>query len=191
MALSVWRREPSGRLGGVVVPFAAGAPGDALAGIANGFFEATTGGATVTGSATLTGTSALAASGLVRVLGTSEIAGTGVLTGSGHMTVLGAVSLSGASALSATGQRIAVGAAALSGVGSLTGSARLSVHGAATLSGIGTLYAVVVGDAVAMPAAARRTWRPGWASAVARQSKTKTPTLYPGLAVARKARGGR
>lgn len=175
------------------VTFAAGAPGEALAVIANGFFEASAGGATVTGSAALTGTSALAASGLVRVLGASEIAGAGVLTGSGRVNVLGAVSLSGTSTLSATGQRTAVGAATLPGAGALTGSARLSVHGAATLTGVGTLYAVIVGDAVAMPTAARRTWRPGCCAA-ARQAQVRAQSravgAYPGLAVARKARGG-
>lgn len=153
--------------------------------------ESPAGGATVTGSATLSATGALTAAGLVRVLGASALTGTGALTSSGRVQVLGAVSLSGASALAATGHMVAVGAAALSGAWALTGSARLSVHGAATLAGVGTLYAVVVGDAVAMPTADRRTWRPGWAAAASRQSKAKTSTLYPGLALARKARGGR
>lgn len=170
MALSVWRREPSGRLGGVVVPFSAGAPGEALAGIANGFFEAASGGATVTGSASL--------------------AGSGPLTSTGRVLVLGAGTLAAASALTASGQRIAVGAGALSGASSLAGSARLAIFAVGTLHGAGSLLGVVVGDAVALPVAAPRTWRPGYATAAARRSKA-TATLYPGLAVARKARGGR
>lgn len=168
MPSSLWRREPSSRLGGVLVPFVAQAPGEGLAAVAAGFFEAPSEGAVVTGAAALSATSNLSGTAALVVLGAAPLSAVGSLSGTAVLELLGAAALAGSGALSATGLLAAMGAAALSGTGHLVGA--------------------IVGDAVALPTVrtppARR--RPAaWGRTVTRK------TAYPGQEIARRARGGR
>lgn len=169
MPSSLWRREPSSRLGGVLVPFVAQAPGEGLAAIAAGFFEAPSGGAVVTGAAALSATSGLTATAVLVVPGAAPVTASSGLTGTAMLEVLGAAPLSATAALSATGLLTAVGTALLTGAGNLVG--------------------VIVGDGVALPTVAPATWRRGASAAWARRSVTRK--TYPGQELARKARGGR
>lgn len=152
--------------------------------------ESPAGAALVTGSATISGTGALTATGLVRVIGAATISGSSSLSATGRVVVLGAGSLAGVSDLVALGRVVVVGTGTLSGSGALTGSARLTILATGTLPASSSLVAVVAGDPVTLPTAERRTWRPGWAAAAARQAQS-TRAIYPGIAVARKARGER
>lgn len=169
MPSSLWRREPSSRLGGVTIPFVARAPGEGLAAVAAGFFEAPSGGAVVTGAAALSATSGLTATAVLVVPGAAPLSASGGLSGTALLELLGAVALSGAGALSATSMLTAMGAAALSGAGNLVG--------------------VIVGDAVALPTVPAVAWRRGASAAWDRRSVTRK--TYPGQELARKARGGR
>lgn len=169
MPSSLWRREPSSRLGGVTKPFVAQAPGEGLAAVAAGFFEAPSEGAVVTGAAALAATSNLSGTAALVVLGAAPLSAGGSLSGTALLELLGAVALSGAGALSATSMLTAMGAAALYGTGHLVGA--------------------IVGDAVALPTVPAATWRRGASAAWSRRSVTRK--TYPGQELARKARGGR
>ncbi len=169
MPSSLWRREPSSRLGGVTVPFVAQAPGEGLAAVAAGFFEAPSGGAVVTGAAALAATSNLTATAVLVVAGAATLTASSGLTGTAVLQVLGAAPLSATATLSATGLLTAVGTALLAGSGHLVG--------------------VIVGDAGALPTAAAVAWRRGAHAAWSRRSMTRK--TYPGQELARKARGGR
>lgn len=169
MPSSLWRREPSSRLGGVLVPFVAQAPGEGLAAVAAGFFEAPSGGAVVTGAAALAATSNLTAPAVLVVAGAATLTATCGLTGTAVLQVLGAAPLSATATLSATGL--------------------LRAFGTAPLTGAGNLVGVIVGDGVALPTAAPAAWRRGFAAAWAGRSVTRK--TYPGQELVRKARGGR
>lgn len=169
MPSSLWRREPSSRLGGVLVPFVAQAPGEGLASVAAGFFEAPSGGAVVAGAAALSATSVLTATAVLVVPGAAPATATSGLTGTAVLHVLGSAPLTSTAALSATGL--------------------LTAFGTAPLTGAGNLVGVIVGDGVAVPTAAPATWRRGFAAAWSGRSVTRK--TYPGQERARKASGGR
>lgn len=169
MPSSLWRREPSSRLGGVLVPFVAQAPGEGLAAVAAGFFEAPSGGAVVTGAAALDATSNLTATAVLVVAGAATLTASGSLSGTAILQVLGAAPLSATASISAAGLLTAIAAATLSGTGHLVG--------------------VIDGDAIALPTVPAAAWRRGAAAIWARRSVTRK--TYPGQELARKARGGR